>query len=48
MPVQGDTEVPPAALQNIQAGSATGFENNPQEIKHKVACYKPYAALVKS
>ncbi|MBT5794709.1 ATP-binding cassette domain-containing protein [bacterium] len=36
------------ALQNIQAGSATGFENNPQEIKHKVACYKPYAALVKS
>lgn len=36
------------ALQNIQAGSATCFENNPQEIKHKVACYKPYAALVKS
>ena len=36
------------ALQNIQAASATGFVNNPQEIKHKVACYKPYAALVKS
>jgi peptide/nickel transport system ATP-binding protein len=34
-------------LKNIQVGSATGFENNPQEIKHKVACYKPYDALVR-
>ncbi|MCH2266748.1 MAG: ATP-binding cassette domain-containing protein [SAR324 cluster bacterium] len=33
-------------LQNIQAGALAGFENNPQEIDHKVACYKPYAALV--
>ena len=35
-------------LQNIQGVSAKSFENNPQDIKHKVACYKPYATLVKS
>ena len=33
-------------LQNIQAGALAGFENNHQEIDHKVACYKPYATLV--
>jgi len=36
------------ALQNIKAGSSGGFENNPQEIDHKVACYKPHPAFVTS
>ncbi|MDP6488202.1 MAG: ATP-binding cassette domain-containing protein [SAR324 cluster bacterium] len=36
------------ALQNIKAGSSGDFENNPQEIDHKVACYKPHAAFVTS
>jgi peptide/nickel transport system ATP-binding protein len=36
------------ALQNIKAASSGGFENNPQEIDHKVACYKPHPAFVTS
>ena len=35
-------------LQNFQASTSARFDNNTQEIHHKVACYKPYDELVKT